>query len=158
MTERLARFSVTHDCDPDGNRDFVINAGSDRGFTVTGIHMKWLPEDMTGSSDAPYVSIARFTSLASGDTGGTVFSHTDGDVAIATVLIDPTTLGSGQVNGPQYYPAGASYTGTEWYLHGDQYFADLGSYAIYVAPNHSIRVRAGKMITTTVFFHENVVL
>jgi hypothetical protein len=157
MTERLARFSITYDGDQDGDRDLVINAGSGRGFTVTGILMKWVPEDMSSHTDVPYVSNARFVGLASGGTAANLFSHTDGDVAEASGLIDPTSLGTGQQPGPQYYPGTASYTGTEWYLHGDQYFADLSGsgYEIYVAAGNSLRVRAGKMVSTTVFFYED---
>lgn len=156
MTERIARFSITFDCDPDGTVDAVINAGSGKGFTVTAIGIKWQPEDMTGSSDVPQVGVARFTSAASGGTVAPIFSHTDGDTAAASALLNPTTLGSGQQNGPQFWPASASFTGSVWYLHGDQEVVDFAGSPIHVAPSHSLRVRTTKLITATVYFTENL--
>lgn len=156
MMGRIARFSVTFDGDPDGTVDAVLNAGSGKGLTVTAVHMKWQPEDMTGSSDVPHVSITRYTSAASGGTSATVFPHTGGDTSAASVLLGPSSLGSGAVNGPQYWPGVASYTGSVWYLHGDQYAAEFGDSEIYVPASNSLRVRTTKLITATVYFYENL--
>lgn len=156
MTDRLARFSVTFDGDPDGTVDALINAGSGKGFTVTAVSMKVLPEDMTSSADVPYVSTDRFTSAASGGTAATVFGLTDGDTPSAGVLINPTTLGTHQASGPQFWPGVASYTGSVWYLHGTQHLADFGADQIYVAPNHSLRVRAAKLVSATIYFNEHL--
>lgn len=156
MTDRLAEFSVTYDGNESGDLDVVINAGSDKGFTVRAIHMNWQPTLMSGDSDKlPSLSVARFTSVASGGTGKTIFNHTDGDTAAASVLISPTALGSGRVDGPTFWPGSASYTGTGWYLHGNHYRAPLGE--IHVAKNHSFWVRAAHLVSVTIHFHEELV-
>jgi hypothetical protein len=157
MTERLAQFSCTFDCDPDGTVDAVLNAGSDKGLTVAAVQANWQPEDMTGPSDVPHLAVTGFAGAASGGTAGTIFSHTDGDAAAAAVLIDPTTLGSGPVPGPQFWPGVASFTGSAWYLHGGLYLADFAGAEIYVAEAHSLRVRATNLITVTVHFHESLI-
>lgn len=155
MTERLARFSVNYDCNESGNVDAVVNAGSTKGFTVTGINMKWEPHSMSGSTDElPYLATVRYTGSASGGTAGTVFSHTDGDVAAASVRLAPTSLGSSPVNGPQFYPGSAGFTSTgSWFLYGGQYFTPG---EIQVAANNSLWIRVTNLISATIFFSENL--
>lgn len=156
MTGRLARFSCTFDCDPDGDVDVVLNADSDKGFTLTAVHAAWQSEDMSGSSDVPHLSITGFTGVASTGTAGVVFSHTDGDAAATAALLDPSTLGSSPVAGPQFWPGFATFTGSAWYLHGGQYLADFAGSEIYVAAGNSLRVRTTKLITATVHFYESL--
>jgi hypothetical protein len=156
MADRLARFSVTFDCDPDATADLVLNAGSDKGFTLFAVHMNWQPEDLGGPSDVPHMSVTRYTSAASSGTAGVVFSHTDGDTSSASALIDPSTLGSSPVNGPQFWPGVASYTGSAWFLHGGMYVADFAGAGIYVASDHSLRVRASRFINVTAYFSESL--
>lgn len=154
--ERIARFSTTFDCDPDGTVDLVLNAGSAKGLTITAVQLNWLSEDMTSSSDVPQCSVTRFTGTAAGGSSGAVFSHTDGDTPAAAALLGPTTLGSNPEPGPQVWPAEASYTGSAWYLHGGQHVADFTGSVIYVAAGDSVRVRATKLVTATVYFYENL--
>jgi hypothetical protein len=156
MTDRVARFSVTYDCDPDGTVDAVLNAGSDKGLTLVAVHAHWQPEDMSGPSDVPHLAVTRFTGAASDGTPATVFDHTDGDVPSASVLLDPANLGSSPVPGPQFWPGVASFTGSVWYLHGGQYLTDFDDACIYVAADNSVRVRATNLITVTAYFNESL--
>jgi hypothetical protein len=156
MTGRLAHFSVSYDGNESGDQDAVINAGSDKGFTVTQIQLSWEPHSMSGSSDElPHLGVARFASAASGGSAGTVFNYTDGDSPSASVLVSPVTLGSGRVNGPAVFPGEASFDGTAWYMHGGQY--DWHLPPIVVAANGSFWVRATNSVTVTIHFHEHLI-
>lgn len=161
MTDRLARFSCTFDGDPDGDVDLVLNSGSDRGFTLVAVHLNWLSEDMTGSSDVPQSSIARYTGPASNGTAGVILSHTDGDTPATSALINPSTLGTNQVRGPAFWPGVASFTGSVWYTHGGQYLTDFGGAPVFapilVADGNSLRIRTTKCIGATAYFYENLI-
>jgi hypothetical protein len=154
---RLAKYSVTYDGNESGDHDVVINAGSDKGFAVTGVLLNWQPTLMSGDSDMlPNLAIARYVSAASGGTAGSIFSHTDGDVASATARINPSTLGSGLQPGPISWPGSASYTSGAWYQGGGQNTADFAGNEIYVAKNHSLWVRVAHVVSATIYFREGL--
>ena len=155
---REAQFSINYDGNESGNADAVLNAGSDRGFIVDAVEIKWQPHSMSSSSDElPYLATARYTGSASGGDAGTVFNHTDGVTAATSARLAPTTLGTGAIIGLQYFPGSASYTGSSWYLHGGEYLADFNGFPIEIAKNNSLWVRVANVASVTIYFTENIV-
>lgn len=151
-----AYFSLTYDTNESSDFDAVINAGASQGFVVHALTLNWQPHSMSSSSDElPDIVVARFTSTASGGTAGAIFNHTAGATPAASALLSPTTLGSGRINGPVFWPGPADYTGSVWFMHGGTFTADQFD-PIELGAGESLWVRASHSISATIHFSEHL--